>query len=180
MKHIFAAALFIASVAAHAQTSYWTFNYTGFYDREAAVFLPGATLSGAFSGVDANRDGVLERGELTSLTIGTIDYVACSGDSNATYHCGADSFRFAPDSGLSFSVGQYGSDPEGLVGSGHIVTTGDSIFDYQFNPNTSTEHHLDWNPATTLNMVAVVPEPVSCAMLAAGLAGIALYRRRRA
>jgi hypothetical protein len=54
------------------------------------------------------------------------------------------------------------------------------MFDYQFNPNTSTEHHLDWNPATTLNMVSVVPEPASFAMLAAGLAGIALYRRRRA
>jgi len=180
MKHIFSAALLIASVAAHAQSSYWTFNYTGFYDREAALFLPGATLSGSFSGVDANRDGVLERGELTSLIIGATDYVACGGDSNATYHCGTDNFRFSPDGGLSFSLGQYGADPEGLVGSGHIVTTGDSIFDYQFNPNTSTEHHLDWNPATTLNIVSVVPEPASFAMLAAGLAGIALYRRRRA
>jgi hypothetical protein len=180
MKHILPAALLFASVAAHAQSSHWTFDYTGFYDREAAVFLPEMTLSGAFTGVDANDDGVLDRDELTSLTIGSMDYVACGGNSNATYHCGADSFRFSPDSGLSFSVGEYGSDPEGWVGSGHIVTTGDALYDYQFNPNTSTEHHLDWTRATTLNMISAVPEPASYAMLAAGLAGIALYRRRRA
>jgi predicted porin len=179
MKHILSAALLIASAAAHAQSSHWTFNYTGFYDREAAVFLPDMTLSGSFTGVDANQDGVLERGELTSLTIGEMDYVACGANSNATYHCGADSFQFSPDSGLSFSVGEYGGDPEGWVGSGHIVTTGDALYDYQFNPNTSTEHHLDWNQATTLSMVSVVPEPASFAMLAAGLAGIALVGRTR-
>lgn len=180
MKHIFSAALLLASVAAHAQASHWTFSYTGFYDREAAMFLPDATLSGSFSGVDANGDGVLDRDELTSLTIGTVDYVACAAGSNATYHCGADSFRFSPGSGLSFSVGEYGGDPEGWVGSGHIVTTGDAIFDYQYNPNTSTEHHLDWNPSTTLSIMSMVPEPASYAMLAAGLAAIGLFRRRRA
>jgi hypothetical protein len=180
MKHILPAELLLASVAAHAQSVHWTFSYTGFYDREAAVFLPKMTLSGSFSGFDANDDGVLDRDELTSLTIGTMDYVACSGSSNATYHCGADSFRFSPNSGLSFSVGEYGGDPEGWVGSGHIVTTGDSLYDYQFNPNTTTEHHLDWNPATTLSMMSMVPEPAPYAMFAAGLAGIGLYRRRRA
>lgn len=182
MKHFVPAALLFASVAAHAQSSHWTFSYTGFYDREAAVFLPDMTLSGTFSGSDANGDGVLERDELGSLTIGTTDYVACAAGSNATYHCGADSFRFAPDSGLSFSVGEYGSDPEGWVGSGHIVTTGDSIFDYQFNPNASSEHHFDWTGATTLSVLSAVPEPASYAMLAVGLAGMAamaLHRRRR-
>ena len=180
MKHMLSAALLFASVAAHAQSSHWTFSYTGFYDREAAVFLPDMTLSGSFTGFDANDDGNLDRDELTSLTIGTMDYVACSGASNATYHCGADSFRFSPNSGLSFSVGEYGGDPEGWAGSGHIITTGESVYDYQFNPNTTLEHHLDWNPATTLHMMSAVPEPAPYAMLVAGLAGIGLYRRRRA
>lgn len=180
MKHIFSAALLLASVAAHAQAIHWTFSYTGFYDREAAQFLPDMTLSGSFTGSDTNGDGVLDRDELTSLTIGTQDYVACAASSNTTYHCGADSFTFSPDSGLSFSVGEYGGDAEGWVGSGHIVTTGDAVYDYQFNPDTSTEHHLDWTEATSLNMMSAVPEPASYAMLVAGLAGIALYRRRRA
>jgi hypothetical protein len=180
MKHILSAALLLASVAAHAQSSHWTFTYTGFYDREAAAFLPDATLSGSFSGVDADGDGALERDELSSLTIGAMDYVACAAGSNATYHCGADSFRFSPDSGLSFSVGEYGGDPEGWVGSGHLVTTGDALVDYQFNPNISTERHLDWTAATRLDLLSPVPEPAPYAMLAAGLAGIGLYRRRRA
>jgi hypothetical protein len=179
MKHILPAALLLASVAAHAQTSHWTFSYSGFYDREAAVFLPDMTLSGAFAGVDANGDGVLDIGELTSLTIGTMDYVACAARSNTTWHCGADSFRFSPDGGLSFSVGEYGGDPEGWVGSGHLVTTGQALYDYQFNPDTTAEHHLDWTGATRLNVLSAVPEPAPYAMLVVGLAGIGLYRRRR-
>lgn len=180
MKQIVPAALLFASVAVHAASIHWTFRYTGFYDREAAQFLPEMTLSGAFVGNDVDGDGILDRGELTSLTIGTMDYVACAANSNATYHCGTDSFQFSPDSGLSFSVGEYGADPEGWVGAGHIVTTGDSVYDYQFKPNASAEHHLDWTPATSLNMLSAVPEPASYAMLAAGLAAIGLVRRRRA
>lgn len=179
MKHFLPAALLFAGVAAHAQPTHWTFSYTGFYDREAAQFLPEMTLSGSFAGTDADADGVLERDELTSLTIGTRDYVACGASSNATYHCGADSFTFSPESGLSFSAGEYGGDPEGWVGSGHLVTSGQSLYDYQFNPNTTTEHHLDWTAATNFSMMSAVPEPAPYAMLVAGLAGLGLVGRKR-
>lgn len=179
MKRFLPAALLLASVAAHAQSVHWAFSYTGFYDREAAAFLPDSTLSGSFTGFDADGDGVLERDELTSLTIGTTDYVACAANSNATWHCGADSFVFSPDKGLSFSLGEYGGDAEGWVGSGHIVTTGEAVYDYQYNPNTTTEHHLDWTAATSLSMISTVPEPGAYAMLAAGLAAIGLVGRMR-
>ena len=82
MKFIVTAGLLLASTFAHAQTSHWAFSYTGFYDQEAAVFLPDMRIDGSFTGVDANGDGVLERGELTSLLVDAKDYVACAAGSS--------------------------------------------------------------------------------------------------
>jgi MYXO-CTERM domain-containing protein len=190
MKFIVTAgALLLASTLAHAQASHWAFSYTGFYDYEAAAFLPDMRIDGSFTGVDANGDGVLERGELTSLLVDAKDYVACAASSNINYHCDADSFRFSAESGLSFSISEYSSDPEGLYGGGHFVTTGQMVYDYQFNPYANSEHHLLWTDGTTLSMssalpgaesVPAVPEAPTWAMLLAGVGGIGLWRRRRA
>ena len=188
MKFIVTAgALLLTSALAHAQTAHWTFTYTGFYDQEAAMFLPDLRLEGSFTGVDANGNGVLERGELTSLLVDAKDYVACAAGSNTSYHCGADSFTFSADSGLAFSVSEYSSDPEGWYGGGHFVTTGSMTYDYHFDPYTNAEHHLLWTDATVLNMssalpatesVPPVPEAPAWAMLLAGVGGIGLWRRR--
>jgi MYXO-CTERM domain-containing protein len=190
MKFIVTAgALLLASTLAHAQASHWTFSYTGFYDQEAAAFLPGMRIDGSFTGVDANGDGVLERGELTSLLVDAKDYVACAASSNASYHCDADSFRFSAESGLSFSVSEYAGDPEGLNGGGHFVTTGQMVYDYRFDPYATAEHHLLWTDATMLAMssalpgsesVPAVPEAPAWMMLLAGVGGIGLWRHRRA
>jgi hypothetical protein len=181
-----AGALLLSSALAHAQSAHWTFTYTGFYDQEAAIFLPDMQIAGSFTGSDLNLDGLLEREELTSLTIGTMDYVACAAGSNTYYHCGADSFAFSPERGLSFSVGEYGSDPEGWVGGGHLVESSKMSYEYQFNPGGSVDHHLYWTDGTVLNMlsaspVSPVPEAPGWAMLAAGLGavgGVRLLRRR--
>jgi MYXO-CTERM domain-containing protein len=184
MKHLFTAtALLFGSALAHAQSAHWTFTYTGFYDKEAAVFLPDMQIAGSFTGFDQNADGVLEIGELSSLTIGSMDYVACAASSNAYYHCGADSFVFSPNSGLSFSLGEYGSDPEGWNSGGHLIETGKLSYDYQITPYNTVEHHLLWNENTVLSMmsaspVSPVPEAPAWAMLAAGLGAVGLWRRR--
>lgn len=187
MKHLFTAtALLLGSALAHAQSAHWTFTYTGFYDHEAAVFLPDMQIAGSFTGTDQNADGVLDVGELSSLTIGSTDYVACASGSNAYYHCGADSFSFSPERGLSFSLGEYGSDPEGWRGGGHLIESGKLSYEYQFDPRTTTEHHLYWTDGTVLSMVSAspvspVPEAPAWAMLAAGLGAVGcgrLLRRR--
>jgi hypothetical protein len=179
-----AAALLLGSALAQAQSAHWTFTYTGFYDQEAAVFLPDMQIAGSFTGADLNLNGLLEREELTSLTIGSMDYVACAGSSNTYYHCGADSFVFSPGRGLSFSLGEYGSDPEGWVGGGHLIESGKMSYEYQFDPRTTTEHHLYWTEGTVLSMlsaspVSPVPEAPGWAMLAAGLGAVGLWRSGR-
>jgi hypothetical protein len=189
MKYLFSAgALLLSTALAHAQSAHWTFTYTGFYDHEAAVFLPEMQIYGSFTGADLDGDGLLEREELSSLTIGSMDYVACAGSSNAYYHCGADSFGFSPERGLSFSLGEYGSDPEGWNGGGHLIESGKLSYDYQITPYNTSEHHLYWTEDTVLNMmsaspvspVSSVPEAPGWAMLAAGLGGIGLWWRRPA
>jgi hypothetical protein len=183
MKSVFTAtALLLGSALAHAQSAHWTFTYTGFYDHEAAIFLPDMQIAGSFTGTDLDADGVLEIGELSALTIGSMDYVACASSSNAYYHCGADSFTFSTGGGLAFSLGEYGSDPEGWVGGGHLIESGKMSYEYQFNPGASTEHHLYWTEGTLLSMISAspvspVPEAPAWAMLAAGLGAVGLWRR---
>jgi hypothetical protein len=187
MKYVVTAtALLLGSALAHAQSAHWTFSYTGFYDHEAAVFLPEMQIAGSFTGTDLDADGILEIGELSSLTIGSMDYVACAAGSNPYYHCGADSFTFSPDRGLAFSLGEYGSDPEGFHSGGHLIESGKLSYDYQITPYNTAEHHLYWTADTTLSMlsaspVSPVPEAPGWAMLLAGLGAIScscLLRRR--
>lgn len=169
----------LVHVPAAAQQAVWSFTYTGFYDREAHAFLPDMRLSGSFSGTDGNGDGLLELGELSTLMVGATDFISCAAASNAFYHCGADRFRFSPGTGLSFSLGEYGSDPEGWVGGGHLVETGALSYEYRFDPYSSYERHLEWTNDTRLTLVSVVPEPAAWGLLGAGLAAIGLWRRRR-
>jgi len=185
-------ALLLGSACAHAQPVHWTFTYTGFDDQEAGVFLPDMTLSGAFSGDDADGDGMLAREELASLLVGTKDYIVCAAASNAYYHCGVDRFAFSSSNGLSFSLGEFGSDPEGWVGGGTLVETGTTNYSYQFNPGGIAEHHLNWTDATALQMTQVppttvvaaveattVPEPATWALLGLGAAALGLRSRVR-
>jgi hypothetical protein len=193
-------ALLFCSALAQATPVHWAFSYTGFYDAEAATFLPDMRLAGSFTGNDSDGDGVLERDELRSLMFGGKDYVACAAASNPYYHCGADSFAFSSAGGLAFSLGEYGGDPEGWTSAGTIVTSGEMRYDYRIDPYTTSEHHLYWTDATALQMIsllpvtgtskmalatmaasapaAAVPEAPTWTLMLAGLAGIGLWRRR--
>ncbi|CAN7562297.1 PEP-CTERM sorting domain-containing protein [Massilia sp. LjRoot122] len=179
-KFLSTGALLLCCTAAHAapsDTISWGFSFTGFYDSVSNSFLPEEVITGSFRGNDLDSDGLLEKDELLTLVVGELDYIACAASSNAYYTCGATGFTFSQDSGLHFSVGSYGSDPEGWVGGGRLITTGDQHYAYEFNPGMSTERHLYWTSDTRLSMMSQAPEPQTWTMLAAGLLGI-MWRSR--
>lgn len=172
-------ALLLSCACAHASPISWGFSYTGFFDEEAGQFLTDATIHGSFKGNDLNRDGILAKDELLSLVIGELDYIACAAGSNAYYQCGATSFSFSPDAGLHFAVGSYGNDPEGWVGGGSLITTGDQHYAYDYNPYNTHERHLRWTADTQLTMMSQAPEPATWAMFAAGLVAVGWRARRQ-
>lgn len=195
MKHrfskpsFFACALALCSALAQAQPIKLSFSYTGFYDRQADTFLPDRQLQGAFAGDDANANGVLELAELSSLTLGGIDYIACAATSSPYATCGADRFMFSAQDGLSFSLGNYGADPEGWAGGGHLITSGEMDYEYRYDPVASSEHHLLWTGDTRLalqdgsaqaGVLATVPEAPVWAMLLAGAGAMGALQRRQA
>lgn len=159
----------------HAET--WHFEYRGFHDSVADRFLPDRRMSGSFAGADGDGDGTLARAEITSLIVNGFDFVACESASNEYWHCGAEAFTWR-DGALSFTAGQYGSDPEGWVGGGQFYFSGEREYSYAFRPGLSEQWEYRWTDQTTLT-ISAAPEPGTWALLLAGLPLALLVARRR-
>lgn len=169
------AVLAACAIPAHGGT--WTFEYRGFHDAIAGVFLPGRTLAGSFSGRDDDGDGAIGRAELTSLVVGGVDFIACESQSNQYWRCGTDAFAYR-DGTLSFSAGLHGTDPEGWAGGGHLYASGEREYRFDFRPNHFEEWEYQWTPQTAF-AISPAPEPGAWALLLAGLPLALLAARRR-
>ena len=173
-----ALALVGAGASSHAGET-WTFTYTGFIDSTDGSFVPDRQLLGSFTGIDSDRNGIVERAEITSLILDGKDFVACETDSNEYYHCGTHSFSYSTLAGPAFSVGEWGSDPEGWVGGGHYIIAGDGDYTYHYRPGYDEQHAWLWAPQTGFSITSPNPEPGTWAMLGVGLLVTTWATRRR-
>jgi hypothetical protein len=168
-RHLFCAASLAGACAAAGASETWTFVYTGFLDTTDNTFLPDHKLPGSFTGYDSNRNGIMERAEITSLFLGGKDYVACGADSNEYYSCGADTFSYSTLAGLSFSAGESGRDPEGWVGGGHYYISGDGEYTYAYRPGHEESQAYLWTAQTGFSITSPGPEPGTWSMLGVGV-----------
>jgi hypothetical protein len=182
--------LALCGSVAHAVPTQWSFTYTGFFSEEQGAFMSDRSLSGTFSGTDANHDGMLSAGELTSLSIGHFDYIQCRSDEFLT--CGTKAFQFrlpgaapaalalgAADPALSFELGFDARDPEWFVGAGRTIKTGHSDYSFRRDPGSFVQETWSWRDETLLS-ITPVPEPSTWVLLGAGLLALGAAARRKA
>lgn len=177
-RQLFCTAALAGACAATPAAETWTFVYTGFLDTTDNRFLPDRQLLGSFTGHDGNRDGILARTEITSLFLNGKDYVACAADSNEYYVCGADTFSYSTMTGLSFSAGESGHDPEGWVGASHYFISGDGEYSYAYRPDWEESQAYLWTAQTRFSISSPAPEPDTWVLLGVGLLVTAWAARR--
>ncbi|WP_338770640.1 PEP-CTERM sorting domain-containing protein [Massilia sp. METH4] len=195
VKTVAFATLLAASCSVNAAAT-WNFSYTGFLQEDTGIFDGSRSLNGSFSGRDMNRDGYLDRTEISSFFLNGTDYIGCASSSNEFYKCGTDNFLYKIGGKLEFSAGFNSTDPEGLFSGGHYFTAGDRDLDYQMTPYSYAEASYLWTDETAFSirrgakfqsralegsmaMAMPVPEPGTWAMLAGGLLVVTGAARRR-
>lgn len=116
----------LAACAASAQAevaSQWQFTWTGFLisNPTQSYFDPSRSVTGTFSGIDADHDGIIILAEVTELTVGGIDWATC-GD-GPFVACGISRFSYSAQGGLDLRTQQISYEENPWTGTSVTRTT---------------------------------------------------------
>lgn len=175
---LLAAALMLGTAAGVSAQTRWDFAYSGFHYQEGDIFVPSARIDGSFEGSDANGDGILQRQEVTSFVVDTLEYVN-NPDGCRVSSCSLLDFSYGIRSGkLDFvSTWTYSDDFNYSVGR---IETGKFSLVEGFNGSGEWSQSVySWTEQTAFWInPAPVPEPASMVLLAAGVLVVGVWRRR--
>ena len=192
-KRILAGALVLAASAlAHADPITWKFEFIGmpvttwsYWEGVDGTSFTG-TLTGFIEAEDRNRDSLIDKSELISLTIGdhrvSGNFAICdAGPRHPDHFCALERFVFAPDTplGPTLDIAGYWEVVEMPPSWRRMeITTGDY---YEYDIYKENGRRYRWTDETTLSVTQVspVPEPASGLMLGAGLLVAVVTRRLR-
>lgn len=173
------AALMLVTAAGAAAQTRWDFAYSGFQYQsgDLDIFVPSLRIDGSFEGKDVNGDGILQRHELTSFVIDSLEYVT-NPDGCRITSCNLAEFSYGLRAGeLNFASSWTYSDDfnysAGTTRAGQFSSVQGQNGSGEWSESTMlwTERTEFWiNPAP-------VPEPSSIALLGAGLAVVGVRRR---
>jgi len=191
-KSILAGALVLAaSASAHADPITWKFEFIdmevlpwSYPDGGKPPFT--GTLTGYIEAEDRNQDSLIDKSELSSLTIGSDgisgNFAICdTWAGNINHYCRLDRFVFAPNAphGPTLEIsGNWHYEDSHSAPESMEITTGEY---YQYSIYKHYGARYSWTDETTLRLTQVspVPEPASSLMLGAGLLVAAATRRLR-
>lgn len=160
--------------------THWDFSWRFFFDTLTLKNID-ATVSGSFDGADLNANGVIDRGELTALTLQGRDVLGCV--SNSPVACGVSEFSYILGGTLTLrgSYVDYWDDNGGPDWSSHEISMDTTTGVYSMNARAQQSHDgRDWmfTPETQFT-ISAVPEPETYFMLLAGLLVVGASTRAR-
>lgn len=156
------------------------------YTPTAVYFDPSFSVSGTFSGIDADRDGTIARAELTELTLGGIDWTTCG---NGPYvQCDIIRFSYSASDGLEVYTRQVWIEDIPWSDASTVHTTiydTTALISYEAHGENVDElyaYGFTEETLTNVTLISAVPEPQTYALFGAGmlLLGAAARRNQRA
>lgn len=167
--------LILATCAAGAQAEDWHFSYRGFFWQEGKVFQPDFAVNGSFSGSDKDRNGIITLDELTALEIDGTQYLTgCLSLTDYYNRCAIDQFSYKLTGKLDINAHSWGTD-DPFFGWGAGLQSGVGAYAYSYGQFDFHENNWLWTNQTSFDITPApaVPEPVTGAMLLAGLLALA-------
>lgn len=164
----------------------WNFSYTGFTDYSTGLWNADARVQGSFVAIDHNQDGHIKANEVQSLNIQGQEYIGMSCSVGNIYrHCDLYNFDYQPGFGIAIRAFNDDIYPSGPMSAG-FIEVGQSFYFNNYDmyaPENNANYTWAWSADTqfaiTPDVITAVPEPTTYAMMGLGLAGLALFARRR-
>jgi len=169
----------ICNFANATTPTHWDFSWRGVFDTLTFQFID-ATVAGSFEGTDSNSNGTIDLSELTSFRLQGRDVLGCISGSPVT--CGVSEFSYTPGGAFKVLANHvsYWDDNGGPNWTSNEISLSTTAgFFAMIGRAQQLYDERDWMfTCETRFAISPVPELQTFSMLLAGLALLAVVRRK--